>query len=135
VRSQGIEISDRSVSRILHDADLQAHRQQMYLTSHDDEFRAKRDDVLRVYYETPRNPHIVCVDEKTGIQALERRYADIAMEPGRPVPRGTCIPISCDSGSRTVPSGIPFVCFQRLTKGTLTWKYPRRCRTSDASPA
>jgi len=43
VRSQGIEISDRSVSRILHDADLQPHRQQMYLTSHDDEFRAKRD--------------------------------------------------------------------------------------------
>ena len=39
----------------------------------DDEFREKRDDVLRVYYEAPRNEHIVCVDEKTGIQALERR--------------------------------------------------------------
>src|SRR6185369_16136267 len=57
VRSQGIAISDRSVSRILQDADLRSHRQQMYLTSHDEEFREKRDDVLRVYYETPKNEH------------------------------------------------------------------------------
>jgi len=34
------------------------------------------------------------------------------------------------------PSGIPFVCFERLTKGTLTHsEYPRKCKTSDASPA
>jgi hypothetical protein len=31
-------------------------------------------------YETPTDEH-VCVDEKTGIQALERRYPDIAMQP------------------------------------------------------
>jgi transposase len=40
VRLQGIEISDRSVSRILQDADLQPHRQQMYLTSHPKGFAA-----------------------------------------------------------------------------------------------
>jgi transposase len=111
MRSQGIEISDRSVSRILQDADLQPHRQQMYLTSHDDEFREKRDDVLRVYYETPKTEHIVCVDEKTGIQALERRYADIAMKPGQPVRRefeyirhGTL----CWMGAFDVRRGKPF---------------------------
>jgi hypothetical protein len=59
----------------------------MWLTSHDEEFRQKRDDVLRVYYETPADEHIVCVDEKTGMQVLERRYPDIAMCPGRPVRR------------------------------------------------
>jgi transposase len=79
VRSQGLAMSDRTVSRILYDADLQPHRQQMWLTSHDDEFRAKRDDVLRVYYDSPRNEHIVCVDEKTGMQALQRRYTDTPM--------------------------------------------------------
>jgi hypothetical protein len=63
----------------------------MWLTSQDDEFRAKRDDVLRVYYESPRNEHIVCVDEKTGMQARERRYADVPMRQR-----------SCD--------GAPFVC-------------------------
>src|SRR5512140_578877 len=49
VRGQGIKIGDRSVSRILHDADLQPHRQKMWLISHDEEFRAKRDDVLHLY--------------------------------------------------------------------------------------
>ena len=111
VRSQGIEVSDRSVGRILRDADLQPHRQQMYLVSPDDEFRDKRDDVLRVYYETPKNEHIVCVDEKTGVQALERRYPDIAMTPGQPVRRefeyirhGTL----CWMGAFDVRRGKPF---------------------------
>lgn len=111
VRSEGIEVSDRTVGRILKDADLQPHRQQMYLTSHDDEFREKRDDVLRVYYEAPKSEHIVCVDEKTGIQALERRYADIPMEPGQPMRRefeyirhGTL----CWMGAFDVRRGKPF---------------------------
>ena len=111
VRRQGIVMSDRTVSRILHDADLQPHRQQMWLTSHDDEFRAKRDDVLRVYYQSPRDEHIVCVDEKTGMQALERRHADIRMAPGQPVRRefeykrhGTL----CWMGAFDVRRGKPF---------------------------
>lgn len=87
MRAQGIEVSDRSVSRILHDADLQPHRQEMWLTSHDDEFRAKRDDVLRLYYETPPHEHIICLDEKTGMQALERKHPDLAMTPGQPIRR------------------------------------------------
>ena len=59
----------------------------MWLTSHDDEFREKRDDVLRVYYETPTDEHIICLDEKTGMQALERAHEDLAMRPGQPVRR------------------------------------------------
>jgi len=111
VRAQGIELSDRSVGRILKDADLQPHRQKMDLTSQDEEFREKRDDVLRVYYETPANEHIICVDEKTGIQALERRYADVPMGPGQPVRRefeyirhGTL----CWMGALDVRRGKPF---------------------------
>jgi hypothetical protein len=80
-------ISARSVSRILHAAPLQPHRQKMWLTSQDDEFRAKRDDVLHVYYDAPADEHIICTDEKTGMQALERRYADQPMQPGMPVRR------------------------------------------------
>lgn len=59
----------------------------MWLTSQDDEFRAKRDDILHVYYDAPADEHIICLDEMTGVQALERRYADIAMKPGQPVRR------------------------------------------------
>jgi hypothetical protein len=87
VRAIEINISDSSVGRILRGALLQPHRQKMWLTSHDDEFRQKRDDVLRVYYETPENEHIICLDEMTGMQALERRYPDLPMVPGIPVRR------------------------------------------------
>jgi transposase len=87
LRSQGWAISDSSVRRILKDADLQPHRQKMWLSSQDDDFRSKRDEVLHVYYDTPADEHIICLDEKTGIQALERRYADIAMMPSQPIRR------------------------------------------------
>jgi len=87
LRGQGFKISDRTVGRILRSAVLQPHRQTMWLTSQDDEFREKRDEVLRVYYETRASEHIICLDEKTGIQALERLHPDLPMEPGRPVRR------------------------------------------------
>jgi len=87
LRREGWDLSESTVRRILRQAELQPHRQKMWLTSHDEEFREKRDDVLRVYYETPTREHVICVDEKTGMQALERRYADIAMRPGQPVRR------------------------------------------------
>ena len=87
VRQEGIAASDRTVGRILKQALLQPHRQKMYLTSHDNEFREKRDDVLHVYYDAPVDEHIICLDEQTGMQALERKYPDIAMRPGQPVRR------------------------------------------------
>jgi transposase len=87
LRREGRMISDSSVRRILQDADLQPHRQKMWLSSQDEEFRSKRDEILRVYYETPANQHIICLDEKTGIQALERRHPDLAMRPGQPLRR------------------------------------------------
>ena len=87
VRSLGVELSDRSVARILQTAPLKPHRQKMWLTSHDDEFREKRDDVLRLYYELPKSQHLICLDERTGMQALERRHPDLAMQPGQLVRR------------------------------------------------
>jgi hypothetical protein len=59
----------------------------MWLTSQDEEFRAKRDEVLHVYYDTPQNEHIICLDEMTGMQILERLCLDIPMAPGMPVRR------------------------------------------------
>lgn len=87
LQGQDWTISESSVRRILQDADLQPHRQKMWLTSQDEEFRAKRDDVLHVYYDTPHNEHIICLDEMTGMQILERLCPDIPMAPGMPVRR------------------------------------------------
>ena len=85
--SVGVEMSETSVRRILVGARLQPHRQKMWLHSQDDEFREKRDEILRVYYESPPDEHIVCLDEKPGMQALERRYPDVPMKPGSAVKR------------------------------------------------
>ena len=46
LRGQGFKLTDSSVGRILRGAMLQPQRQRMWLTSQDDEFREKRDDVL-----------------------------------------------------------------------------------------
>lgn len=43
--------------------------------------------MLHVYYDMPLDEHVICLDEKTGMQALQRRYPDIEMLPGQPVRR------------------------------------------------
>lgn len=75
------------MGRVLKSAELQPHRQKMWLTSQDDEFREKRDNILRLYYETPVREHILSVDEKPGMQALERRFDELPMVSGQPVRR------------------------------------------------
>jgi transposase len=85
--SVGLAASETTVRRVLRSARLQPHRQKMWLHSQDEEFRQKRDAILRLYYETPPDEHIICVDEKPGMQALERRYPDVAMKPGQAVRR------------------------------------------------
>jgi hypothetical protein len=83
----GVPVSETSIRRILRGARLQPHRQKMWLHSQDEEFRGKRDRILHLYYDTPADQHIICVDEKPGIQAIERRYPDVPMKPGAPVKR------------------------------------------------
>ncbi len=80
-------MSETSVRRVLRSARLQPHRQKMWLHSQDEDFRTKRDEILRLYYDTPADEHIICVDEKPGMQALERRYPDVPMKPGAPIKR------------------------------------------------
>ena len=75
-------MSRSAVQRILAEADLQPHKSRYWLHSDDPDFEAKALDVCRLYLDAPRlyqhGELVLCVDEKTGIQALERR--------GRPRP-------------------------------------------------
>jgi hypothetical protein len=82
-----LDVSESTVRRILRDADLRPHWQKMWLPSHDDELRAQRDDVLHVYDNTPPDEHIICLDERTGVQILERLCPDLPMAPAMPVRR------------------------------------------------
>lgn len=72
-----------TVQRLLSEADLKPHRDQQWLHSTDPEFREKVAAICDLYLRTPSEDEIViCVDEKPGMQALERKH------PPRPPAKG-----------------------------------------------
>jgi transposase len=79
----GISISASEIGRILSQSDLKPHRARPWLHSPDPEFREKTREVCKLYLNIPAGAHVVCVDEKTGIQALERRFPGRPAVPGR----------------------------------------------------
>ncbi len=69
------------VMRVL---DLKPHRHRMWLNSRDPDFEAKEADIVGLYLNPPENALVVCVDEKTAIQALGRTRPSKGMRPGSP---------------------------------------------------
>ena len=82
------DMSRSTLNRILNSNDLKPHRCTQWLHSDDPEFEAKALHIAQLYLDAPRlHQHgelVLCVDEKTSIQALERKYPGRPMEPGRP---------------------------------------------------
>jgi len=76
-------ISTSSIGRILSRADLKPHRYRMWVHSPDPEFARKVREVVGLYVTPPRPDQVVlCIDEKTGMQALRRRFAARLPRPG-----------------------------------------------------
>jgi len=82
---QGIvtSLSRESVSYWLRTADIKPHRCRYWLNSKDPEYQAKMQRIVEVYVRPPEDGIVLCVDEKTGIQALERKHPDKPTQPGR----------------------------------------------------
>lgn len=81
---ESAEISRTSVLRILNDAQLRPHRIKMWLHSPDPLFRQKVTKICELYLNQPRKGSVVlCVDEKTGMQALGRKHPVRQAAPGR----------------------------------------------------
>ena len=80
-------ISRSSIWRILHDIDLKPHKSAYGLHSHDEDFDAKAHTICQLYaralasYQQGRL--VVCCDEKTGLQVLERKTPTKPAQPGR----------------------------------------------------
>ncbi len=77
-----MEISFETVRRILKSHHLKPHRIKYFLTRTDPNFFAKAKKVIELYLTPPEDGVIICVDERTGIQALERKYPGLPMIPG-----------------------------------------------------
>lgn len=62
---------------------LQPHRMERYMASNDPDFEKKAADVIGLYLNPPQHAVVLCVDEKTAIQALDRKDPVLPLSPGR----------------------------------------------------
>jgi transposase len=81
-RYQGV--SHATVQRIWDTHGLQPHRTETFKLSTDKAFVEKLTDVVGVYMNPPDKAVVLCVDEKSQIQALDRT------QPGLPMKKGRC---------------------------------------------
>jgi transposase len=80
-------ISRSSIWRILHDADLKPHKSTYWLNSHDEDFDAKAHIICQLYIKArdyySQGRLVICCDEKTGMQVLERKAPTKPAQAGR----------------------------------------------------
>jgi transposase len=81
----GIEVSVSQLWRILTAMDIRLDRVRGWLNRRDDPaFWERVRDVCGLYLSPPERALVLSVDEKTSIQATERKHPDQAPAPGRP---------------------------------------------------
>jgi transposase len=79
-----VGLTQSAVLRIWHAFGLQPHRQETWKLSKDPQFVAKVRDVVGLYLNPPERAVVLCVDEKSQIQALDRTAPILPMLPGTP---------------------------------------------------
>lgn len=81
-------MSRSTIFRVLDDADLKPHKSVYWLNSHDPDFQTKAREICQLYINAPRlyeqGRLLICSDEKTGMQILERKYPTQPVKPGKP---------------------------------------------------
>ena len=77
-------LSQTAVSRIWRAFGLQPHRQETFKLSTDPLFVEKVRDIVGLYLAPPLKAMVLCVDEKSQIQALDRTQPILALAPGIP---------------------------------------------------
>jgi transposase len=79
-----IGVSQSTVSRVWRAFNLQPHRVKSFRLSNDPLFIEKVRDIVGLYMDPPTHAVVLCVDEKSQIQALERSQPLLPMRPGQP---------------------------------------------------
>ena len=70
--AEKLNVSDDTIWKILRDEGIQLQRHRSWCVSTDPEFTTKSVDVIGLYMDPPDNAVVISVDEKPGMQALER---------------------------------------------------------------
>jgi transposase len=77
-------VTQTAVVRIWHAYGLQPHREETFKLSTDPLFIDKVRDVVGLYLQPPDRALVLCVDEKTQVQALDRTAPLLPLRPGQP---------------------------------------------------
>lgn len=77
-------VSQSSVSRVWRAFQLKPHRRRTFTLSNDDFFVEKVRDIVGLYMAPPEHAVVLCLDEKTQVQALERHQPVLPMTFGQP---------------------------------------------------
>src|SRR5260370_29124445 len=76
-------ISKSMVSNLWRSHNIKPHRTKTFKLSRDPQFLEKLTDVVGLYLNPPDRALVLCVDEKSQIQALDRNQPGLPMKPGR----------------------------------------------------
>jgi transposase len=76
-------VSHMMVARVWRRHGLRPQRIERYMASNDPDFEQKAADIIGLYLNPPAHAAIFCVDEKTAIQALDRKDPVLPLSPGR----------------------------------------------------
>ncbi len=76
-------VSSATVQRIWSARAIKPHRVETFKLSNDPRFEEKLVDVVGLYLNPPENAIVLCMDEKSQIQALDRTQASLPIKPGR----------------------------------------------------
>lgn len=77
-------VSRMMVQRVWQRYDIQPHRVEKFKISKDPKFEDKVRDVVGLYLDPPDRALVLCVDEKSQIQALDRTAPILPLRPGLP---------------------------------------------------
>jgi transposase len=77
-------LSEKSVRRIWHKHGLKPHLFRTFKVSNDPAFAEKLEAIVGLYLHPPEHAIVLCADEKSQIQALDRT------QPGLPIKKGRC---------------------------------------------
>jgi len=77
-------LSEKSVRRIWHKYGLKPHLSRTFKVSNDPAFTEKLEAIVGLYLNPPEHAIVLCADEKSQIQALDRT------QPGLPIKKGRC---------------------------------------------
>ena len=82
--AQAAGVSEKSVRRIWRQHGLKPHLSRTFKVSNDPQFTEKLEAIIGLYLNPPEHALVLCADEKSQIQALDRT------QPGLPLKKGRC---------------------------------------------